>query len=188
MPLLGILTVATTLAAGCLTYSVTYRRGSVEARGTRQSMRSPSFHFVSIGVPAQPWDGRRPEFVLELPGGRRIASAALTAEVVRSLAGRKVLSETFRIRQQGWPEGVEEVDLEPFYFVLLGDRVLAVEAGMFQRPEGMVSVYTLRILESAAVPAIGDAKAAVLYRFPLSLEQLTRLFGEPETLVESIQK
>lgn len=188
MPFLGILSVLTTLVAGCLTHSVTYRRGSVEARGTREPMRSPSFHFVSIGVPARPWDGRRPEFSLELPGGRRIASVALTAEVVRSLAGRKVLSETFRISQQGWPEGVEEVDLEPFYFVLLGDRVLAVEAGMFQGSEGMVSVHTLRRLESAAAPAIGDAKAAVLYRFPLSLEQLTRLFGEPETLVEGIQK
>jgi hypothetical protein len=66
--------------------------------------------------------------------------------------------------------------------------VLAVEAGMFQGSEGMVSVYTLRTLESAAAPAIGDAKAGVLYRFPLSLEQLTRLFGEPETLVEGIQK
>lgn len=186
MPFLGILMALATLAAGCLTHSVTYRRGSVEARGTRKPMGSPSFHFVSIGVPARPWDGRHPEFRLELPGGRRIASVALTAEVVRSLAGRKVLGEALRIGQQGWPEGVEEVDLEPFYFVLLADRVLAVEAGAFQRPEGMVSVYTLRPLEAAAPPAIGDA--AVLYRLPLSLEQLIRLFGEPETLVEGVQK
>jgi hypothetical protein len=175
------------LVAGCLAHTVTYRRGSVEARGTREPLRAPSFYFVRIGVPAHPWDGRRPAFVLELPGGRRIASGGLTAEVVRSLAGRRVLSETFRVNQ-GWPEGVEEVDLEPFYFVLLGDRVLSVELGLFQYPEGPASVYTARTLESATAPAIGDAKAAVLYRFPLSLEQVTGLFGEPEALVEGLLK
>jgi hypothetical protein len=159
----------------------------VEARGSREPMRSPSFSILRIGVPAKPWDGRGPEFMLELPGGRRIASVGPTAEVVRSLAGRKVLSETFRI-DQGWPAGVEEVDLEPFYFVLRGDHVLAIELGVFQYPEGMVSIYTLRPLESAAPPAIGDARGTVLYRFPLSLEQLTRLFGEPESLVEGILK
>lgn len=58
---------------------------------------------------------------------------------------------------------------------------------MFQRPEGAVSVYTLEPLRSAA-PAIGDAKGSVLYRLPLSLGQLTRLFGEPETVVEGVEK
>jgi len=114
-----------THASGCLlTQDVHYERGGVDARGKRPALGRSSFHEVMIGRPGRPWDGS-PAFTLVLPDGQQVASAELTPALVRSLPGKRTVNPYWYLMGE-WPDRVEEILLEPYDFVLLDDRVVAI--------------------------------------------------------------
>lgn len=155
---------------------LTYRRANVVAYGERRAgvATRASYDRIEIGTPEQPFRGE-PALTLLLDDGSSLRTDRLDVAVLRERAQRITLEPKLWIDQGRWPQGVEEIAIDGYRFLVLDDAVVAV-----------LMATRWDFDETTPPPTIAGPDAAVHHRLPLDLKSLVSLFGEPETLSEDV--
>ena len=162
--------VAALLMIGCLGCMVTngnlaiLRKYNLMALGSVKDESPIAIFEVTIGRPVEPFD-RRFAFSVRLSSGQAIKSETFALELIQSIATR-----TNALSTGEWGTGHVSYGVEGYSFVFQGDRLVSFKAAEISLPNG-----------SRLSAILGDSEAQNFFPLPMSKEQLTLLFGKPDS-------